>query len=140
MPKEANKILLFDGVCNLCNTSVLFVIKRDKHHLIRYTSLQSNKGKLLLKKYNIVDSYLGSLIFIDNQKVYLKSTGALRLCKYLNGMWPLLYALILVPPFIRNAFYDIVAKYRYQWFGKNEVCMVPTAELKSLFINDEDES
>lgn len=136
MLKKAHKILLFDGVCNLCSGSVLFVIKRDAKRQIRYAPIQSKFGQMLMNKYGIEEAYLGSLIFIDEGKVYLKSTGALRLCKYLKGIWPLFYVLTLIPPFIRNAFYDAVAKYRYKLFGKQETCMVPTIELKSLFLDD----
>jgi predicted DCC family thiol-disulfide oxidoreductase YuxK len=137
MSESAAKILLFDGVCNLCNSSVLFVIKRDANKQIRYAAIQSKQGMMLMKKYGIEEAYLGSLIFIDEGKVYLRSTGALRLCKYLKGLWPMFYVLILVPPFIRNAVYDTVSKYRYRIFGKLETCMVPTIELKSLFLDDE---
>jgi predicted DCC family thiol-disulfide oxidoreductase YuxK len=136
MLKKAHKILLFDGVCNLCSGSVLFVIKRDAKKEIRYAAIQSKQGKMLLQQYHIEEAYLGSLIFIENGKPYFKSTGALRLCKYLKGIWPLFYVLTLIPPFIRNAFYDAVAKYRYKLFGKQETCMVPTIELKSLFLDD----
>jgi predicted DCC family thiol-disulfide oxidoreductase YuxK len=139
MPDRAIKILLFDGVCNLCNASVLFVIKRDAKKQIRYAAIQSTSGKKLMKKYGIEPGYLGSLIFIDQEKVYFSSTGALRLCKYLKGLWPLLYGLIIVPPFIRNTFYNLIAKYRYTIFGKKESCMVPTTELKSLFLEHENE-
>jgi predicted DCC family thiol-disulfide oxidoreductase YuxK len=137
MPEQANKILLFDGVCNLCNNTVLFVIKRNRKKQIKFGAIQSKEGKSLLQKYGIYEQYLGSLIFIDEGKVYLKSTGALRLSKYLTGLWPLLYVLILIPAFIRNPIYDFIAAHRYKWFGKKEVCMVPTPELKSLFISNE---
>jgi predicted DCC family thiol-disulfide oxidoreductase YuxK len=139
MLNKAHKILLFDGVCNLCNASVLFVIRRDKKKEIKYAAIQSKQGKMLLQQYHIEEAYLGSLIFIEDGKVYLKSTGALRLCKYLKGLWPALYLFIFVPALIRNAVYDFVAKNRYQWFGKKETCMVPTVELKSLFLDDEEQ-
>jgi predicted DCC family thiol-disulfide oxidoreductase YuxK len=137
MPKQPHKILLFDGVCNLCNNTVLFVIKRDRKKQIRFGAIQSQEGKKLLQSFGIDQQYLGSLIFIDEGKVYLKSSGALRLSKYLSGLWPLLYALMVIPAFIRNPIYDFIAANRYQWFGKKEVCMIPTPELKSLFLNDE---
>jgi predicted DCC family thiol-disulfide oxidoreductase YuxK len=140
MLKKAHKILLFDGVCNLCSGSVLFVIKRDAKKEIRYAAIQSKQGKMLLQQYHIEEAYLGSLIFIENGKPYFKSTGALRLCKYLKGLWPLVHLFIIVPPFIRNAVYDFVAKNRYQWFGKKETCMVPTVELKSLFLDNEEQA
>ncbi len=137
MPNQPHKILLFDGVCNLCNNTVLFVIKRDRKKQIRFGAIQSQEGKKLLQKFGIDQQYLGSLIFIDEGKVYLKSSGALRLSKYLSVLWPLLYALMVIPAFIRNPIYDFVAANRYKWFGKKEVCMIPTPELKSLFLNDE---
>jgi predicted DCC family thiol-disulfide oxidoreductase YuxK len=137
MPKQPHKILLFDGVCNLCNNTVLFVIKRDRKKQIRFGAIQSQEGKKLLQSFGIDQQYLGSLIFIDEGKVYLKSSGALRLSKYLSGLWPLLYALMVIPAFIRNPIYDFIAANRYKWFGKKEVCMIPTPELKSLFLNDE---
>jgi predicted DCC family thiol-disulfide oxidoreductase YuxK len=137
MPNQPHKILLFDGVCNLCNNTVLFVIKRDRKKQIRFGAIQSQEGKKLLQKFGIDQQYLGSLIFIDEGKVYLKSSGALRLSKYLSGLWPLLYALMVIPAFIRNPIYDFIAANRYKWFGKKEVCMIPTPELKSLFLNDE---
>ena len=88
MFEQTNKILLFDGVCKLCNTSMMFVIKRDKKRQIRYATIQSKQGKKLMNKYGIEETYLGSLIFIDEGKVYLRSTGALRLCLYLKGsLW-----------------------------------------------------
>ena len=119
---------------------MMFVIKRDKKRQIRYATIQSKQGKKLMNKYGIEETYLGSLIFIDEGKVYLRSTGALRLCLYLKGLWPLLYVFIIVPPFVRNTFYDTVSKYRYSLFGKQEKCMVPTLELKSLFLDDEYEA
>jgi predicted DCC family thiol-disulfide oxidoreductase YuxK len=137
MPNQPHKILLFDGVCNLCNNTVLFVIKRDRKKQIRFGAIQSQEGKKLLQRFGIDQQYLGSLIFIDEGKVYLKSSGALRLSKYLSGLWPLLYALMVIPAFIRNPIYDFIAANRYKWFGKKEVCMIPTPELKSLFLNDE---
>ena len=137
MHKEISKILLFDGVCNLCSGAVLFVINRDKKKQIKYAAIQSEPGKMLLKKYNIEATYLGSLIFIDEGKAYIKSTGALRLCRYLTGLWPLAYVLIFIPSFIRNAVYDLVAKHRYRWFGKKDTCLLPSVELKSLFLEYE---
>lgn len=139
MPDQLRKILLFDGLCNLCNRSVLFVIKRDAQKSIRYASIQSSSGKNLLRQFNIEEAYLGSLIFIEDEKVYLKSSGALRLCRYLKGLWPVVYVFIIVPPFIRNAVYDFIAKNRYQWFGKRETCVVPTIEIKSLFLDNEEQ-
>ncbi|MCC6251015.1 MAG: DUF393 domain-containing protein [Bacteroidia bacterium] len=134
-----HKILLFDGVCNLCNSTVNFVINRDRKKQIRYAAIQSPAGKKLLMKYNISPNYLSSLIFIDQEKVFLNSSGALRLCLYLKPLWPLMYVFIIVPPMLRNAIYNIIANNRYKWFGKLETCMVPSTQVQSLFITNENE-
>lgn len=128
-------MILFDGVCNLCNNSVQFVIKKDKKKAFYFTSLQSNAGQQLLAQYRLSPNRFDSFVLIDNQKAYIRSTAALRVVKRLGGLWTLLYAFIIIPPFIRNAIYDWVARNRYQWFGKSESCMLPTPELKARFLN-----
>jgi predicted DCC family thiol-disulfide oxidoreductase YuxK len=127
-------IVLFDGVCNLCNSSVNFVIRHDKKNHFRFTANQSETGKALLKKFNIDNSKVESIVLIENNTCYKKSTAALRIAKGLNGLYPLLYLFIVIPPFIRNAVYDFIAVNRYKWFGKKEVCMIPSEELRSKFI------
>ncbi len=128
-------IILFDGVCNLCNSSVQFVINHDRKDKFRFASIQSEIGESLLKKFNINRSITDSLILIENNRAYTQSTAALRIAKELNGLHPLLYLFIIVPPFIRNAVYDLIAKNRYKWFGKREECMIPTDELRRKFIS-----
>lgn len=128
------KIILFDGVCNLCNNSVTFIIKRDKKDVFRYAALQSDVGKELTEKYQINTSKVDSIILIDGTKARVKSSAALTIAKDLSGAYPLLYGLMIFPVFIRNFFYDIIARNRYKWFGKKDSCMIPTPELKSKFL------
>ncbi|MFT4698460.1 MAG: putative DCC family thiol-disulfide oxidoreductase YuxK [Flavobacteriaceae bacterium] len=129
-----HKIILFDGVCNLCNSSVNFVIKKDKNDVFRFAALQSEIGKQYINKFNIDPSQTDSIILIDGDKHYIKSTAALNVTKPLKGGYPLLYAFIIVPKFIRNWVYDVIAKNRYKWYGEKESCMIPTPELKSKFL------
>lgn len=128
------KILLFDGVCNLCNSSVTFVIQRDKKDLFRFAALQEPAGLELIEKHQIDTAKTDSIILIDNGKVYTKSTAALKVARHLGSAYPLLYAFMIIPNFIRNWVYDYVAKNRYKWYGKKDSCMIPTPELKSKFL------
>ena len=134
MESKNHKIILFDGVCNLCNGAVTFIIKRDKKDVFKFAALQSEIGQQLISKFNIDTSKVDSIILIDGEKHYEKSSAALRIAKYLSGAYPLLFGFMVVPKFIRNAVYDYIAKNRYKWFGKKESCMIPTAELKSKFL------
>jgi len=128
------KIILFDGVCNLCNSSVNFVIKRDKKDVFRFAALQEPAGLELIEKYGIDTSKTDSIILIEDGKVYYKSTAALRITKHLGKAYPLLYGFMIIPNFIRNWVYDYVARNRYKWYGKKESCMIPTPELRSKFL------
>ncbi len=129
-----HSLILFDGVCNLCSSLVQFVIRHDPKHHFRFASLQSGYGKAMLQKFNLPSTEFGSFILIEGENSYTRSTAALRVVKKLNGVWPVLYAFIIVPPFIRNVVYDWVAKRRYNWFGKKEECWIPTPELRELFV------
>ncbi|RZL44457.1 MAG: DUF393 domain-containing protein [Pedobacter sp.] len=126
-------VILFDGLCNLCNGAVQFTIKRDKQNLFRFASLQSDYAAEKIAPFNITAENLESFILLENNKVYLRSTAALRVAKKLNGLWPLLYGFIIVPRFIRDAVYNYIAKNRYKWWGKQETCWVPTPALKNKF-------
>lgn len=128
-------LILFDGVCNFCNGAVNFTIKRDKKAIIQYAPLQSEKGRLFLRQYNLPVEEMRSFIFIEDGKVYMRSTAALRVCRYLRGGWPACYGLIIVPGFIRDGIYNWVAKNRYKWFGKKDQCMVPSPEVRRRFLN-----
>lgn len=132
---ESKSIILFDGVCNLCNNAVQFVIKHDALDKFVFTALQSTTGQKLLMQYNLPLAGFDSFVLIENGKVFLKSTAALQIAKQLSGPVKLLYGFIIVPSFIRNTVYTVVAKNRYTWFGKKDSCMIPTASLKAKFLN-----
>jgi predicted DCC family thiol-disulfide oxidoreductase YuxK len=117
-----SSLILYDGDCNLCNHSVRFVIKRDKKQVFAFSSLQSETGKKVLAAHQLDETSFNTFILHENGKLYFKSTAALRVVKKLNGPVKLLYFFIIVPPFIRNFIYDIIAKNRYKWFGKSDVC------------------
>ncbi len=128
-------IILFDGVCNLCNKAVQFVIRHDKKSLFRFASLQGKHGQQLLKKYQLSSDDFNSFVLIQNNKAFTKSIAALQVVRQLNAPLKLLYGFIIVPPFIRNAVYNIIAKNRYSWFGKKDECMIPTPALTERFLN-----
>lgn len=128
-------IILFDGICNLCNTSVQYVIKHDPAAIFKFTTLQSETGWRLLKEYDLSSPGLDSFILIQDGKAFTRSTAALMVARQLKGPVKLLYGFIIVPPFIRNNVYNIIAKNRYKWFGKKDACMIPTPSLQSRFLN-----
>jgi predicted DCC family thiol-disulfide oxidoreductase YuxK len=130
-----HSIILFDGICNLCNGSVQFVIKHDKDGHFKFAALQTAAGQNLLKKYFLSSTNLDSFVLIENDKAYTQSTAALRVAKKLNGSVKLLAGFMIVPAFIRDAVYNTIARNRYKWFGKKESCMIPTPELNSRFLN-----
>ena len=131
--KSKHKIILFDGFCNLCNSSVNFIIRNDKKEVFKFAPIQSDFGKIALKKHRINSKDTDSIILIDNDNYYIKSSAALYIAKNLSGAYPLLFCFMLVPKFMRNWVYDFVAKNRYKWYGKKESCMIPTPELKDKF-------
>ncbi len=127
-------IILFDGVCNLCDRSVSFIIKKDKKKKFLFASLQGKKGHELLSQFHLPLDDINSFVLIDKGKAYTRSSGALRVVKEFGGMWKLCYAFIIIPKFIRDGLYNQVAKNRYKWFGKKEACMVPSAGIKERFL------
>ena len=127
-------IVLFDGVCNFCNSSVNFIIKHDKKDHFRFTPLQSEKGKMLLQAFNENGKGLDSLVLIENNKLYKRSTASLKITKQLRRPYSLLYLFIIIPSFLRDPIYNFIAKNRYKWFGKKDVCMIPTPAVKDKFI------
>ena len=131
---KEHPLILFDGICNFCNSAVNFVIKKDNGAIIHFAPLQSPKGRLYLKQYNYPVNNLNSFVFIEDNKVYTKSTAALKVCRHLKGLWPLCYGFIIVPKFIRDGIYSWVAKNRYKWFGVRQECMMPTPEVRSRFV------
>lgn len=132
--KQINQpVVLFDGLCNLCSGSVQFIIRHDKKKMFRFASLQSPFGQEVLTQFGLSSNEINSFILLENNRIYTKSTGALRVAKKLNGLYKLLYAFIIVPPFIRNAVYNYIAKNRYKWLGKKDACWIPTRELRAMF-------
>ncbi|SES24333.1 thiol-disulfide oxidoreductase DCC family protein [Salipaludibacillus aurantiacus] len=128
-------IVLFDGDCNICDTSVQFIIKRDPQQKFAFASLQSDTGKALLKKYQ-VDRRTDSIVLIEKSgKIFEKSSAALRIARRLKGGWKLTALFLIVPPFIRNFFYDLIAKNRYKWFGKKSSCRMPTPDERKRFLD-----
>lgn len=128
------RVILFDGVCNLCNASVQFIIKRDDAGLFSFASLQSDVGQEVAAKYGIDTADLDSVVLIDGGNAYQRSTAALHITRRLAGAWKLLYAGIIIPPFIRDHVYNWIASNRYKWFGKQTECWIPTPELHGRFL------
>lgn len=131
---DKGPILLFDGVCNLCNSSVQFIIQRDTNAKFRFAALQSEFGIATLKKFGIPPEQLNSVILIIGERLFQKSDAALEIVKNLSALWPALYVFKILPRFMRDGLYDLLAGNRYRLFGKRAECMVPTKELKSRFI------
>lgn len=129
------KIILFDGVCNLCNSSVQYVIKHDKKNIFMFTALQSEVGKQLTKAHNIDTSKIDSILLYTPKKgIVSKSTAALKVATQLSFPQNIMSIFFIIPPFIRNWVYNYIAKNRYKWYGKKDACMIPTPELKSRFL------
>lgn len=128
-------VILFDGICNLCNNAVQFVLKHDKKKLFRFASLQSDFGKSILIKYGLPTDNFNSFVLILNGKAYTKSIAALSVAKMLSGPIKVLYGFIIVPAFIRNGVYNVIARNRYKWFGKKESCMLPSPDVAARFLN-----
>jgi predicted DCC family thiol-disulfide oxidoreductase YuxK len=132
---DTGAVILFDGVCNLCNRGVQSIIKKDTKKQFRFASLQGKTGQALLRQFNLPVTDLNSFVLIEGDKAYIKSTAALRIAKLAGGFWKILYGFIIVPRFIRDGVYNIIARNRYKWFGRREECMIPTPELKERFLD-----
>lgn len=135
MKEFPDNLVLFDGVCNFCNSTISFIIRHDKKNRFVFAPLQSPTGIELRKKFGLNENDLQSVLLYENGKIYSKTTAALRIARRLNGGWPLFYGFIIVPPFIRNVVYNIIARYRYKWWGKRESCMFPTPEIRKKFVD-----
>lgn len=127
-------VIVFDGICNLCSRSVMFIIKRDPRRVFRFAAFQTDAGRELLGRYGLDPGSMTSLALIKNDRVYLRSGAVLRIAGKLMGLWPVLYALIIIPSFLRDPVYDWIARNRYKWFGKKEECFVPSKNILSRFI------
>ena len=135
MINEKFDIILFDGVCNLCNNVIRFIIRFDKLQRFRFVSLQSANGKMLLKDRGITDENINSIIFIHKEKVFFKSAAALNILYNMGYPWRLLYVFILLPTFVRDGIYMVIARNRYRVFGKKDVCMIPDEKIKERFLD-----
>lgn len=127
-------VILFDGVCNLCNASVNWIIDRDKNNLFKFASLQSEYGQSVIKKFNITGDYMDTVVLQEEGKVYLRSAAALRILKHLGGIYSIAYIFIIIPEFVRDFIYNVIAKNRYRWFGKQDACRIPSPDLKAKFL------
>ena len=133
---ENKKIILFDGVCNLCDASVQFIIKNDKKDVFRFVAIQSELGQQIINYLGIDTSKTDSIILYEpGIAYYFKAEAALRIAKELRSWHSILYIFIHIPNFIKNGVYDFIAKNRYKWYGKKEACMIPTPELKAKFLD-----
>jgi predicted DCC family thiol-disulfide oxidoreductase YuxK len=134
---ESPAIVLFDGVCNVCNVSVLFVIDRDPRATLRFAALQSPAGRdvLAARGRPVPVGDPETLILVEGDRVYERSSAVLRIARHLRGAWPLLSVLLVVPRPLRDLAYRWFAARRYRWFGKTEACRVPTPELKARFLD-----
>lgn len=127
-------IILFDGVCNFCDSTVQFIIKHDQAGYFQFASLQSDIGQNLLTQFDISKN-IDSVILIEQEQIFFESKAALKICKKLDKLWPCLYIFILVPPFIRNALYRLFAKHRYRLFGQKSECLLPTPSQRQRFLS-----
>lgn len=136
MTDDTHPIVLFDGVCNLCNGTVQFIIDRDPSGAFRFAALQSDAGKTALAARGRAapEGEPDSVLLLDGDRVYERSDAALRIARRLSGAWRLFFVFIVVPRFLRDLVYRFIAKHRYRWFGKTEECRVPTPELRARFL------
>ena len=133
---EQKQLILFDGICNLCNSSVQYVIKHDKNNIFIFTALQSEIGQQIIKEYNIDTTKTDSILLFSHEKdISNKSTAALKIASKLSFPINLMSVFLIIPAFIRNWVYDFIAKNRYKWYGKKELCIIPTPDLKGKFLD-----
>lgn len=130
--EEQKPIIFFDGVCNLCNGAINFIIDRDKNGSFKFAPLQSSIAEKYISQSVIKNT--DSIIYWDSGKLYSKSSAALKIARNLDGFWKVFYAFIIIPKFIRDYIYDIIAKNRYKWFGKRDSCRMPSQEIKNRFL------
>lgn len=132
--KNKKMTVLFDGVCNFCNASINFVIDRDKKGVFKFAALQSDIGQEILKKYGLKQTNFDSIILEKEGKIYQKSDAALEIVRNMDGLWKVFYIFKIIPSFLRNPVYNLIAKNRYRIFGRTDACRIPTPELKARFL------
>jgi predicted DCC family thiol-disulfide oxidoreductase YuxK len=128
-------IILFDGICNLCNSTVRFIVKRDSKAKFKFASLQSEIGQTILQRFNLPIEEFDSFVYVQGDKYFLKSSAALNVIKELRGFWKVLYAFVILPKPLRDFAYNIIAQTRYKLFGKREICTIPTPEMRQRFLD-----
>jgi predicted DCC family thiol-disulfide oxidoreductase YuxK len=131
---EAHGIVIFDGVCNLCSASAQFIVRNDRRHAFMLASAQSAAGRQLLVNNGFDPGQLDTFVLLTDGKLFVRSDAALRIAQELDWPWRALALLRMVPRFLRNALYDLVARNRYRWFGKKNQCMIPSAAIKARFL------
>lgn len=133
-PQKENPVILFDGVCNLCNCAVVFIINRDRSARYKFASLQSETAKKIISEFSISPDTIDSIILVENGKYYIKSTAAIKIGMKLGALWPLVYIFMWIPRAIGDYLYDVIARNRYRWFGKKQQCMIPSKEIENRFL------
>ena len=136
MPKYDENIVIFDGVCNFCNSSVNFIIRHDPNVKFLFVTMQSKRTQKLLTQYQIDSNKTDSIVLIKNGKAFIKSGAVLEIAKGLSGIWPIFYVFKIIPSSLRNYLYDLFAARRYKLFGKKDACMIPNAELRERFLDE----
>jgi predicted DCC family thiol-disulfide oxidoreductase YuxK len=132
---ENHGIVLFDGVCNLCNGTVQFIIQRDATAHFKFAAIQSERGMALMAAHDLEPGDLASVVLIEDGRCFARSDAALAIAKGLSGPWPWMAVFWWVPRFIRDGVYNVIARNRYTWFGKRDVCMVPSQDLLARFLS-----
>ena len=127
--------MLYDGVCALCSRLVSITIRHDPGGVFRFASLQSPIGKQYLAMAGLPENELDTFIYVEGGRFFTKSTAALKVLKQLNGLWPLFYPFIVVPKALRDVLYNVLARHRYQWFGKFDSCMIPETDIRERILN-----
>jgi predicted DCC family thiol-disulfide oxidoreductase YuxK len=131
---QNHALVLFDGVCNLCNSSVNFIIDRDPDGYFKFAALQDKTARPVLKRYGLSAAYTDSIVLIEDGRCYRQSEAALRIARHLPGAWQLLYGFIVLPQPLRDIVYNWIARNRYRWFGQRDTCRIPTPELRARFL------
>lgn len=127
-------VVLFDGVCNLCNSSVNWIIDHDKKNVFRFASLQSDYGKGVVEKLKLHGNYMDTVVMVEDERAWMRSDAVLQILNRLGGLYSFAMVFYIVPRIIRDAIYKYVAANRYKWYGKRDSCRIPTPALKSKFI------
>ncbi|MCH7650412.1 MAG: DUF393 domain-containing protein [Nitrospinae bacterium] len=129
----APPVILFDGVCKLCNRSVNFILRIDRTGRLKMASLQSDYGRRVLEDHGLKSGPLDTMMLLEGTRLTMKSTAVIRISKYLGGAWPLCMGALIIPRFIRDILYDVIAKNRYRWFGQYDTCPLPDPEFEDRF-------